>query len=218
MPNISVCIPCIEKHVSFLPLCLDSIVAQTYQPYEVVVVVSNIQHMDQTIEKLREYKKKYVALNIIFLPTVDTRYAGENRNAAVQMASGEIVTMMDADDVMHKDRLYILNEFFTKYPDGIGVLHYFLENLYPLNDENYKSLVFSPDLVEKYKFSKLLHFGHATYKRILFDEFQYSNRPRGQDVEFVHYLLHKYINNMYVYKENLSYYISNNSSLYAPRT
>lgn len=217
MSNISVCIPCIEKHIVYLKDCLQSIEYQTFYPYEVIIVISNILNMDATKTYVNNLLATFTKLNIIVHYTKDMKYAGENRNKAVKISTGNIISFIDADDLMRKDRLYIINMIFKIYPKCIGILHYFYENITPhkidcICDECKEN--FLSYNVEKYLFSDKLHFGHGSFKRELFDEFKFTNKPRGQDVEFVHNILEKHLKNLYIYKKPLTYYISNHSTFY----
>ncbi len=212
--NISVCIPCIEAHVKYLPDCLDSIAKQSRCPDEVVICISNIKK--ETFNDVEHVAKSlamcYAGLNIKFSLTTDAKYAGENRNKAVEIATGDVVTFIDADDVMRYDRVYILDQIFCTYPNIIGVIHRFYENILPHSSS--ATSTFDKKCVKKYQYFDYLHFGHCTFKKILFKDFSYTNKPRGQDVEFFHNILSKHIDHLVIYDQPLTYYISNRSTFY----
>lgn len=210
MTTIAVCIPCIEKHIPFLFNCIDSIHNQSALPDEIIISISNInnRHIEavkKAVEnKLNKYRSK---IKIIVSYTSEKKYAGQNRNTCIELSSSDIISLFDADDVMQKDRIRIIKEVFRSRPDAVGVLHYFVENKVLDDDEE-----FSEDFLKKYNFDKLIHFGHASFRRKIFDEFKYSDMPRGQDVQFIASLLPKYLNNLYTYTRPLTYYFSTNSS------
>lgn len=215
--SISVCIPCIESHIVFLSDCLISIAEQSHTPKEVIISISNIQNMKKVKKRVNSIIKKNSKLNIVVLYTNDKKHAGENRNIALSNAGGDIITFIDADDIMRKDRLNIIYNIFNLYDDCMGLYHYFYENKdrHMIDcecDECCENFCLS--CVEEYIYSDKLHFGHGSFRRKLFDEFLYTDKPRGQDVEFAHNVLQKYLKNLKVYKKPLSFYNSKNSSFY----
>jgi hypothetical protein len=112
---------------------------------------------------------------------------------------------------MRCDRLYVLYMIFTLNPEVVGVIHPFYENEFPAEiNENFDTKNIKP-----YQYNPRLHFGHMAFRRILFDKFKYSNKPRGQDIEFVEFILPEYINQLRIYDKPLTYYISDRSTFYA---
>ncbi len=210
--SISVCIPCIYDHIKYLPDCIESIYSQTFYPHEIIVVISNIPEED--LHKTKIYmdglQKKYPIL--IYDLTTAQNYAGTNRNRAVELAQSKIITFIDADDLMRYDRLYILQKIFNMDPDVIGVIHTFYENKFPLSE--HKNINFDKEFIKDYAYSQDLHFGHATFLKKLFNEYKYSDKPRGQDIELVHNILEKYIKKLRIYTQPLTYYISSRSTFY----
>jgi amylovoran biosynthesis glycosyltransferase AmsE len=212
LPSLSVCIPCIPEHVKYLYDCFSSIANQTVLPEEVILVVSESTH---TIE--REVKNIICLfcdqLNIKYALFSDKQFAGTNRNEAIKIATSDIIALIDADDLMYPDRIFIVKKIFHEFPFAIGVIHYFTENI-SINQEKNKSISFHKNIVQAYHFTDKLHFGHACFKRSLFDEYSYSEKPRGQDLEFVNKLLIKYKQDLLIYPKPLTSYISDRSSFY----
>lgn len=206
--KISICIPCIQKHIPFLSDCIVSINNQTVLPFEIVVSVSNITDM-KSVKNICDNISKVSKIPIKFKYTYEKKYAGENRNICVNESEGNIVSFIDADDLMHKDRIKILNEIFIKYNECIGILHYFVENRSLDNEEK-----FDEQYIQKYSFSDLLHFGHSSFRKKIFEKYKYGFDPRGQDVKFIASILPEYLDNLLVYKKPLTFYMSNNSSFY----
>lgn len=214
--TISVCIPCIEPHIQFLGRCIKSIYNQIHLPDEVIISLSNI--MDKSFDlkdtrkavecQIGQYRK---GLNIIIFYTKERKYAGENRNKAIELSSGNIISLIDADDIMLPNRLYIIEKIFRYYPDCIGILHHFIENKDNIEDLEWN---WNENDIKKYRYSDKLHFGHPSFRRDIFNEFKYSNTPRTQDFEFIDSILSKYLNNLYIYEQPLSCYYSRDSTLY----
>lgn len=210
--SIAVCIPCDYRHVGYLDECLQSIAAQTLLPKEVVVIISGVpvEKDDEVHDAIEILQKKY-KLTMFFWRTSDEKTAGQNRNSAVNNAEADIISFLDADDTMRSDRLYTVQKVFQLNPNLLGILHYFEEN----SKEEKKQLPnFSKSNIVPYTYSEKLHFGHASFKKTLFNEFTYSDTKRGQDIEFVHNVIQKYLDNMCIYTQPLSYYNSLRSTFY----
>jgi len=195
-----------------LPRCINSIYKQIILPYEVIISISSVKDVESTKKEVESLLEKFrKRLNIIILYTRENKYSGENRNAAVSAASGDIITFIDADDLMYHNRLYVISRIFSADSSCIGILHYFTENE-ETRDERWN---FSPDNVTPYLYTDKLHFGHPSFRRRIFDEFKYQNTARMQDIKFVDSILPKYISNLRIYNKKLSHYVSNDSAYYS---
>lgn len=212
MLSISICIPCIQPHIPFLGRCIKSIYEQIHLPQEVIISISSVTDLfsaEDDIEKLlKPYRNK---LDILVLYTQAKKYAGENRNMAIENSTCDIISMIDADDMMYPNRLYILHKIFTYYPNCIGILHWFNEN----HDENDDvEWSFNENDIKPYLYSEKIHYGHPSFRASIFKEFMYSDSPRRQDFDFIESILPKYFDNLLVYEQPLTNYISNDSTLY----
>jgi uncharacterized membrane protein len=144
---------------------------------------------------------------------VEKKYAGENRNTAVSIANGDLITFIDADDIMFVSRIALLRQVFKATPDCLGVLHYFIENdTIGMNVEK----KYNSALVSKYEYSTKIHYGHPTFRKEIFNEFAYSLAPRTQDFILIEDIIKKYHDILYVYAEILTCYMSNDSTVYSP--
>ncbi len=97
MPDlISVIIPTYQ-HAEALPACLDSVLAQTYDPIEIIVV--NDGSTDNTLEVLDQYKDRIKTIN------QDNQGSNPARNRGFRESSGDHVIFCDADVVMKSNCL-----------------------------------------------------------------------------------------------------------------
>ena len=113
--RIGVAIPCFIKHISKCHELLESINQQTRLPDQVVVSCSSSKPEDFFH---RDYK---FPLKIII--TGAKQNTAQNRNAAAKLLDTDIITFMDADDLMHPQRLEIIEKAVE---DGADiVLHSF---------------------------------------------------------------------------------------------
>lgn len=102
-PLISVAVPAYRTPEKFLAQMIDSLLAQTYGNWE--LCIANGSPEDSAMKKvLEEYKKKDSRIRVSEL-TENKGIAG-NTNAALEMAQGEFVGLLDHDDLLAPNALY----------------------------------------------------------------------------------------------------------------
>lgn len=94
---VSVVVP-VWDVAHLLPRCLDSLLAQTYRPLEILVVDDGSR--DGSLEVMREYEAQHPEIRVI---SQEHRGLGPARNAALSIAGGEYVFFVDADDWVEPD-------------------------------------------------------------------------------------------------------------------
>lgn len=121
MPKVSVLIPAYDVE-SYIRECLDSVLQQTLQDFEIICVddCSN----DATLQVLREYEKKDSRIRICVHEKNQGQAAG--RNHALDLASGEYVYMLDADDKIVPEALAEL--YASCVQDDLDVIGFETEN------------------------------------------------------------------------------------------
>ena len=77
----------------FLPECIDSLLAQTYENIEIICV--NDGSTDKSSQLLANYATKD---NRIHLISQENAGPGPARNRGIELATGEYITFFDADD------------------------------------------------------------------------------------------------------------------------
>lgn len=87
----------------FLPQCLDSILRQTYQEWELIAVDDGSR--DGSIEILRSYEKRDNRIHIISKKNEGVSIA---RNIALEHAHGDYIYFVDSDDIVMPEGLMIL--------------------------------------------------------------------------------------------------------------
>ena len=115
--KIGLAIPCYYGHIQRLYDLLESIEKQTILPDKVVVSSSS------TI--VFKYNKEYnFPLEVIV--TEDKQNASKNRNiAASKLNDMDYITFIDADDIMHPQRIEFLLKGFQTYDSDIILHNYF---------------------------------------------------------------------------------------------
>ena len=110
-PLISILIPVYNIGKIYLEECINSILNQTYQNFEICLVDDKSTN-EETIKTLKEYENKDDRIKIKYRK--ENGHISRATNDALKMAKGEFVALMDNDDVIPKNALYemakVLNE------------------------------------------------------------------------------------------------------------
>ena len=94
-PLVSVIIPAYNNE-RFLRDCIESVLKQTYDKYEIIIV--NDQSTDDTLYLARQYQLKYDFIKVIDNP--QNMGQGYCRNHALLHAKGEYILFLDSDDFL----------------------------------------------------------------------------------------------------------------------
>lgn len=115
--KFSILIPVYRPDVKFFTLMLDSIVAQTYDNWQICLAdgsgdgytVENV--VKPYVEKYGEDKVKYIKLE-------NNLGIAENTNAAMRMADGDFIVFGDHDDELHPTALFECMRELERYPQA----------------------------------------------------------------------------------------------------
>jgi glycosyltransferase involved in cell wall biosynthesis len=91
-PKVSIIIPTYQR-AALLPRALKSVLAQTYENWELIVVDDG--STDHTSEIVRQYAERYTNLQYVFQ---SNQGASAARNRGIDVACGEFVAFLDSDD------------------------------------------------------------------------------------------------------------------------
>lgn len=109
-PSVSVIVNC-HNGENFLNECIQSILRQTYNNFE-LIFFDNLS-TDKSYEIISKYKdhriKKYSSNQFLSLP--------EARNAAIKKSNGEYIAILDTDDLAENIRLETQVNFMTNNKD-----------------------------------------------------------------------------------------------------
>lgn len=158
----------------YLAETLDSIVSQTIEDYEVIVVNDGSQ--DRTMDILKEYAKEYPVLKMI-----DKENGGPSsaRNAALDAAQGEYVFFLDADDLVEPDTLECLYERALEQKADLVIAKYDIFNQYRTFAVNDLNDLVMQDKIEKYDTRILWTFSMSNklFRRSLIEEYSLRLPP-----------------------------------------
>lgn len=99
-PIISIAIP-VYNVENFLPRCIDSVLNQTFQDFEIVCV--NDASPDNSLQILKDYKKRDSRIKII--DKANNEGLMRARHTGYQNAGGQYVFFLDSDDFIPSDAL-----------------------------------------------------------------------------------------------------------------
>lgn len=162
---VSVIIPCYNQG-TYLAKAIESIFAQSYQKFEIIVVDDG--STDQTKETARQYPLvKYVYQS--------NQGVSAARNIGIKNSTGELVVFLDADDWLLPDALFININYLTQNPEaafvsGAHELFYQPEN---------KTWLVQKEITENH-YCNLLEGNYmgmpavGMYQRWVFNEFQFD--------------------------------------------
>src|SRR5947208_8738167 len=101
-PIVSVCIAS-YNHAHYLPAALDSILSQTLQDFEVVVVDDGSS--DQSLLILQDYAARDRRIRVFTHPGHSNRGIAASWNLAFEQSTGQFLTWIGSDDAIYPENL-----------------------------------------------------------------------------------------------------------------
>ncbi len=204
MPKISIIVP-VYNVEQFLRRCLDSILSQTFQDFEVVLV--NDGSTDNSGQICREYARKDP--RIVFIEKENGGLSSA-RNTGLDAAKGEYVGFVDSDDYIAPDMYKFLYENLVKYGADISICSFYFVyedgricHTKPggvcrcMNNEEAIRTLLGRKHFENYVCDKL-------YKKVLFDRIRFPENELYEDIAVTYKLLDS--SQTVIYKSEPKYY------------
>ncbi len=204
--KISVIIP-VYNTSTYLSRCLDSILNQDFEAYEVICV--NDGSKDNSLDILREYEKKSSKIKV-----VDQTNSGvaKTRNTGLEHAKGNYLAFLDSDDFVRENYLSKLYDAaidncsdivicnFYRYYEQINLAKPVFYKFRKGNFNKYEILkgLIPDNLIHSYLWNKL-------WKREIFENHNVFPNMKFEDLAIMSQLIYK-ANKITVINDALYYY------------
>lgn len=123
-PLVSVFIPTYNTG-QFLTQAIDSVLSQTYQNYQLIIV--NDGSTDNTVDLLKQYQAH---LKVTIHHNSKNMGISPTWNIALGLCRGEFIAKLDSDDFYEPNQLETVVEFFQQHPE-VGLVFSGLSLIYP---------------------------------------------------------------------------------------
>lgn len=220
--TIGLAICAYKGHIPHLKRLFASIEAQTRKPDMVVVSCSSTEPDEMP------YLPESYSFPLFIYTHSGYKNCAQNRNYAVSMLTTDIISFMDADDIMHPQRMEIILDSFTKYDICIFMHNFKPFELIPFEDQE-QSVSFSPLSTYHFVLNRLyrcpwgstqvrhevpgkpgdIQNGHVSVLRSIFKEISFRETAeyhRRDDTIFATDVITKYPNQTCYCSEQLSAY------------
>ena len=144
----------------FLPQCLDSILRQTYQDWELIAVDDGSK--DGSMEILKSYEKRDNRINIISKKNEGVSIA---RNVALEHAHGDYIYFVDSDDIVMPEALMILVKAMES-----SKATFVKSDFLPINEHGKQLFINKKQGIRRRYEGKIID-SEMFYSKILMDEF-----------------------------------------------
>lgn len=211
MPKISVIVP-IYNVEKYLEKCINSIILQTLEDIEIILV--NDGSTDKSFEIINKYKA--IDSRIIVINKINSGLSAA-RNSGLKVARGEYVGFIDSDDWIEENMLEELYEAGKKYNSEVVACNFksFNDinntfNKYPINEGKYiGKLVINEKILSKVIEGKLKT---PVWDKIYKKKFLQDNKIKFDEkiirFEDWHFIVEVYekVNNLYYLDKNMYNY------------
>ena len=164
-PLVSIIVPIFNTE-EFLSCCLDSLVSQTYQNIEIILV--NDGSTDSSEKIIQTYAQKDHRISII---SQNNGGAGKARNEGLRKAAGEYITFVDSDDKIESTYIEKLIDPLIKDCDiDISICNYFqsgsIVNFEKETNDTYDSKDYLEKKMKTSDFSVIVPWGKLFRKKV----------------------------------------------------
>jgi len=168
--KVSVIIPCYNNSDT-ISKAIDSVIAQDYSPVEIILI--NDGSVDKTEETILVYinGKTKVGITYIYV-SIENSGPSFARNIGLDIAGGEYVAFLDADDEWFPNKLNRQLEFFNDRPELAMVAGAF--EVLRIADSNvvYRDISLRQLLFKNYFFTPVVLGKTSVFRKYKFNEMQ----------------------------------------------
>ena len=116
-------IPCIPPDINGLTNLIKNVNNQSRLPDE--IIISHSESSNKQGLRLQEHLNQISESPVKVITTTNKAYAGFNRNIIANHSNSEYISYIDADDLMHPERIKIIAQTLVKYNKPIGSTTWF---------------------------------------------------------------------------------------------
>lgn len=209
-PVITVIVP-IYNVEKFLPRCIDSILNQSYEKFELLLIDDGSSDKSGII--CNEYRKKDSRIKVIHQENKGVSYS---RNIGVKHASGDYISFVDSDDIIKRDYLEYLLYLIQKFHCKISVCDFqIFRYIDEIRDEkgNREALFSVKDVLESMLYDDIYFISPwgKLYERSLFKNITYPEGKIYEDIATTYKLYCKVDNVACGYQKKYLYYTRDES-------
>lgn len=208
-PKISIIIP-VYNAENYIRPCLDSIIGQTYQNLQIILIDDGSK--DNSFAICQEYAARDARITAIYQ---ENHGVSNARNRGLSLADGDYYGFVDGDDYISQDMYEKMMEKALEYSCDCVCCEYFIT--YPSREETHSLAKERYGLLDHQQTMKLLFngipftwarlFSKKLVEGLLFDE----TIARGEDSLFNMFALHR-AENSYFMEQPLYHYVQSDES------
>lgn len=188
MIKISVIVPAYNAEKT-LGRCIDSIIAQTYSDFEVIII--NDGSKDNTASIAESYVKKDNRIRLINKPNGGISSV---RNLGIKEAKGEYINFVDSDDYIDEDTYEICVTAMKEYGVDAVIYGYYYEQgkrLVAFNYDKQKTVYTSREVIEKISRGQDIStfLPNKLWKKSLFEGIVFPEGQIYEDADRIYYIV-----------------------------
>ena len=210
MNKISIIVP-VYNSEKFLVKCLNSIINQTYENIEILLI--DDASSDRSLEICKRYKEK--DKRIILLENKENRGVSYSRNLALKRATGKFLAFIDSDDYVEKDYIEYLYNAIVKDNYDISICGYRkeFENKIIDHSKNKELILNQEQILEEVCYNKVISISvwGKLFKRDLFNKVLFPENKIYEDIKAIGDVLLKSAHIIYIPDIKYHYLIRKNS-------
>ncbi|CAD5961577.1 hypothetical protein PCC9214_03223 [Planktothrix tepida] len=163
-PLISIIMPVYNTPTYFLREAIDSVLNQVYPDWEFCIAddSSTDPHVKEILE---EYVAKDSRIKVVY--RTENGHISKASNSALELATGEFISLLDHDDTLTPDALYEVVLLLNRYPDA-DMIYSDEDKLSP--DDQLISPFFKPEWSPESFFSRMYTCHLGTYRHSIIKE------------------------------------------------
>lgn len=167
------------KRSKFLCRAIESVVNQTYEKIEIIVVDDNgKENMQFREDTQNEIQLNFPSVNIKLLKNDTNKGACYSRNRGVENAEGNYLAFLDDDDVWHKEKIKKQVQLFDQLDENYGIVACYWNIIKNNKKEKIHKLSYKGNL------SKILGMNHYAPTSMVLIKKYFFNEVGGFDIEY----------------------------------